>query len=108
MNPNKEEKYNIDYFNNSDNVSIYLKECELIRQLKKKDGKIIYPSALSTKNGVKFHKTKFGLIKESILIEKIKAVKKSNFDEIYTEYKKTNDLIKAVERLKSLSWGRKE
>lgn len=84
----------------------YLIECRLIRELKSLKGKMIYPTKRKI-NGIKYHKTKYGLIEETIIIEKIQTAGDNNLIKMIADFKKNNNIILTIEQLKTFSWGRK-
>ena len=84
----------------------YLLGCKLIRAVKKLEGKTIYPTRKQI-NGTKYHMTKYGLIEETIIIDKILDTDEFHILELNSEYEKNKDIIKAIEKLKAFSWGRK-
>ena len=57
---------------------------------------------------VKFHNTKWGLIKEETILEKIEKAAPKNLVQAFKHFEKSKDIIQSIEKIRTLSWGKKK
>jgi len=102
----EDDIYIDEYLEPNDKVQLYLITCELKKQLTIRKGDIIGIGMYNI-DKEKYHKTKYGLIKEAIILDKLNLASNSDLFNAEKIYNESKNVIKAIECISSFKWGRK-